>query len=72
MDKVWGADDYFCYDDGLDKIELIRTYQLFRGDVFADMVAMPKSQLAIVHAQEHVSLMMQKKTILACLDGFLK
>lgn len=59
-------------NDGLDKIELIRTYRLLGGDKFADMGAMPKAQLAIVPAQGHVSLMMQTKTILAYLDGFLK
>jgi pimeloyl-ACP methyl ester carboxylesterase len=59
-------------NDGLDKIELIKTYQLLGGDVFADFGAMPKSQLAIVPSQGHVSLMMQTKTILGYLDGFLK
>lgn len=59
-------------NDGLDKIELIKTYKLLGGDVFADMGAMPKSQLAIVPAQGHVSLMMQTKTILAYLNEFLK
>jgi len=59
-------------NDGLDKIELIKTYRLLGGDKFADMGAMPKSHLAIVPAQSHVSLMMQTKTILGYLDGFLK
>ncbi|MDP4211211.1 MAG: alpha/beta hydrolase [Bacteroidota bacterium] len=59
-------------NDGLDKIELIRTYQLLGGAVCADFGAMPKSQLAIVPSQGHVSLMMQTKTILGYLDGFLK
>src|ERR1700730_1597753 len=59
-------------NDGLDKIELIKTYQLLGGAVSADFVAMPKSQLAIVPSQGHVSLMMQTKTILGYLDGFLK
>jgi len=59
-------------NDGLDKIELMKTYQLLGGAVFADMGAMPKSQLAIVPAQGHVSLMMQTKTIAGYLDGFLK
>ncbi|WP_344848094.1 alpha/beta hydrolase [Pedobacter jeongneungensis] len=59
-------------NDGLDKTELIKTYQLLGGAVFADMGAMPKSQLAIVPAQGHVSLMMQTKTILGYLEGFLK
>jgi len=59
-------------NDGLDKIELIKTYQLLGGAVSADLGAMPKSQLAIVPSQGHVSLMMQTKTILGYLDSFLK
>jgi len=59
-------------NDGLDKIELIKTYQLLGGAVCADFGAMPKSQLAIVPSQGHVSLMMQTKIILGYLDGFLK
>jgi pimeloyl-ACP methyl ester carboxylesterase len=59
-------------NDGLDKIELIKTYQLLGGGIIADFGPMPKSQLAIVPSQGHVSLMMQTKTILSYLDGFLK
>jgi len=59
-------------NDGLDKIELIKTYKLLGGGVVADMGAMPKSQLAIVPSQSHVSLMMQTATILNYLNGFLK
>jgi pimeloyl-ACP methyl ester carboxylesterase len=59
-------------NDGLDKVELMKTYQLLGGGVTADMGPMPKSQLAIVPAQSHVSLMMQTATILNYLDGFLK
>jgi pimeloyl-ACP methyl ester carboxylesterase len=59
-------------NDGLDKIELIKTYQLLGGAICADFGAMPKSQLAIVPSQGHVSLMMQTKTILGYLDSFLK
>jgi pimeloyl-ACP methyl ester carboxylesterase len=59
-------------NDGLDKIELIKTYQLLGGAVCADIVPMPKSQLAIVPSQSHVSLMMQTKTLSGYLDGFLK
>lgn len=58
-------------NDGLDKIELMKTYKLLGGGVSADLGPMPKSQLAIVPAQGHVSLMMQTKTILGFLDGFL-
>ena len=59
-------------NDGLDKIELMKTYKLLGGGVSADMQPMPKSQLAIVPSQSHVSLMMQTKTILGYMDGFLK
>jgi hypothetical protein len=58
-------------NDGLDKIELMKTYQLLGGGVFADLQPMPKSHLAIVPFQGHVSLMMQTKTILNYLDSFL-
>lgn len=59
-------------NDGLDKIELMKTYQLLGGGVSADMEPMPKSHLAVVPSQSHVSLMMQTKTILGYLDDFLK
>jgi len=59
-------------NDGTDKVELMKTYQLLGGGVSADLQPMPKSQLAIVPSQGHVSLMMQTKTILDYLDGFLK
>lgn len=59
-------------NDGLDKIELIKTYKLLGGGVIADLQPMPKSQLAIVPAQSHVGLMMQSATILTYLNGFLK
>jgi pimeloyl-ACP methyl ester carboxylesterase len=59
-------------NDGLDKIELMKTYQLLGGGGTADLEPMPKSHLAIVPSQGHVSLMMQTKAILNYLDGFLK
>jgi pimeloyl-ACP methyl ester carboxylesterase len=59
-------------NDGLDKVELMKTYQLLGGGVSADLGPMPKSRLAIVPGQSHVSLMMQTKTILGYLDDFLK
>ena len=59
-------------NDGLDKIELMKTYQLLGGAVSADLGPMPKSLLAIVPSQGHVSLMMQTKIIADYLDGFLK
>jgi pimeloyl-ACP methyl ester carboxylesterase len=59
-------------NDGLDKVELMKTYQLLGGGVAADLLPMPKSHLAIVPSQGHVSLMMQTKTILGFLDDFLQ
>jgi pimeloyl-ACP methyl ester carboxylesterase len=59
-------------NDGLDKIELIKTYQLLGGAVCADFGPMPKSRLAVVPSQGHVSLMMQTQTIAGYLDDFLK
>jgi len=59
-------------NDGLDKIELIKTYRLLGGDVIADFAPMPKSQLAILPSQGHMSLMMQTKTILDYMGSFLK
>jgi len=59
-------------NDGLDKVELAKTYQLLGGGVAADLGPMPKSHLAVVPSQGHVSLMMQTNTILGYLDGFLK
>lgn len=59
-------------NDGLDKTELSKTYKLLGGGVSADMGPMPKSQLAIVPGQNHVSLMMQTATILNYLNSFLQ
>src|SRR5215470_14494295 len=59
-------------NDGLDKIELMKTYKLLGGGVSADLQPMPKSQLAIVPSQGHVSVMMQTTTILTYLNSFLQ
>lgn len=59
-------------NDGLDKAELAKTYKLLGGDISADLKPMPKSQLAIVPGQGHVSLMMDTATILNYLNSFLK
>ncbi|MGN6181767.1 MAG: alpha/beta fold hydrolase [Mucilaginibacter sp.] len=59
-------------NDGLDKIELMKTYQLLGGGVSADLSPMPKSQLAIVPAQSHVSLMTQTPILLGYMTNFLK
>lgn len=59
-------------NDGMDKIELAKTYKLLGGGIAADMQPMPKSHLAIIPNQSHVSLMTQTKTIFGYLDGFLQ
>ncbi|MFT3825128.1 MAG: alpha/beta hydrolase [Chitinophagaceae bacterium] len=59
-------------NDGMDKIELAKTYKLLGGGVAAGLQPTPKSQLAIVPNQSHVSLMMQTKTIFGYLDSFLE
>lgn len=59
-------------NDGLDKIELVKTYQKLGGAVIGDFGAMPPSQLAIVPGQGHVGLMTQTTTILGYLNNFLK
>jgi pimeloyl-ACP methyl ester carboxylesterase len=59
-------------NDGLDKIELAKTYQLLGGGVSADLQPMPKSQLAILPSRGHVSLMMDTQTILKYIGEFLK
>jgi len=58
-------------NDGLNKVELMKTYELLGGGV-SDLEPMPKSQLAIVPSQGHVSLMMQTNTILNYMNSFLK
>ncbi len=59
-------------NDGTDKIELMKTYQLLGGGVSADLQPMPKSQLAILPSQGHVSVMMQTETIVNYMNSFLK
>jgi pimeloyl-ACP methyl ester carboxylesterase len=58
-------------NDGMDKLELAKTYRLLGGGVSADLGPMPKSHLAIVPSQSHVTLMMHTKTILVYLNSFL-
>lgn len=59
-------------NDGMDKAELAKTYKLLGGGVTADMQLMPKSQLAIVPNQSHVSLMVQTRVLFEYMDGFLQ
>lgn len=58
-------------NDGLDKVELMKTYKLLGGGL-SDLSPMPKSQLAIVPSQGHVSLMTQTTVILNYVNNFLK
>lgn len=59
-------------NDGLDKVELAKTYQLLGGGIAGDLAPMPGSQLAIIPSQTHVGVMMQTTTILEYLNNFLK
>lgn len=59
-------------NDGMDKMELAKTYKLLGGGVTADMQVMPKSRLAIIPNQSHVSLMNQTETLFAYIDSFLQ
>ena len=59
-------------NDGMDKMELIKTYQLLGGAITSDFGVIPKSQLAIIPGQGHVSVMMQTQSILGYLNSFLK
>ncbi|MBS1626656.1 MAG: alpha/beta hydrolase [Bacteroidetes bacterium] len=58
-------------NDGLDKIELMKTYKLLGGGV-SDLQPMPKSHIAMVPSQGHVSLMMQTQTLFNYMTDFLK
>ncbi len=59
-------------NDGMDKIELAKTYKLLGGGVAGGLQPVPKSQLAIIPNQDHVSLMNQTKAIFAYMDSFLQ
>ena len=57
---------------GMDKIELIKTYQLLGSATTGHLGVAPKSQLTIIRGQGHLSLMMHTQTILGYLKSFLK
>lgn len=59
-------------NDGMDKAELAKTYKLLGAGVSADLNPMPKSKLAIVPNQSHVSLMGETKVLFEYIDGFLR
>lgn len=58
-------------NDGTDKKVLAETYSLLGGNVFGDIAGMPRSQLAILPAKGHGTLMMDTQGITALLGPFL-
>jgi len=58
-------------NDGTDKKVLAETYSLLGGNVFGDVVGIPKSQLAILPAKGHGTLMMDTQAIAANVGAFL-
>lgn len=58
-------------NDGTDKKVLAETYSLLGGNVFGDVVGIPKSQLAILPAKGHGTLMMDTQAIAALVVSFL-
>jgi pimeloyl-ACP methyl ester carboxylesterase len=58
-------------NDGVDMEHKANFYKLLGGDVSGDMAGLPKSQLAIVPASTHVSLMMKTDILLSLLKPFL-
>lgn len=59
-------------NDGMDKVELAKTYKLLGGGIAAGMQPMPASRLAIVPNQDHVSLMNQTSVLFSFIDSFLQ
>jgi pimeloyl-ACP methyl ester carboxylesterase len=58
-------------NDGTDKKVLAETYSLLGGNVFGDIVGIPRSQLAILPAKGHGTLMMDTQAIAAIVGSFL-
>jgi pimeloyl-ACP methyl ester carboxylesterase len=58
-------------NDGTDKKVQAETYSLLGGNVFGDVVGIPKSQLAILPAKGHGTLMMDTQAIAAIVGSFL-
>ena len=58
-------------NDGTDKKVLAETYSLLGGNVFGDVVGIPKSQLAILPAKGHGTLIMDTQAIAAIVGSFL-
>jgi pimeloyl-ACP methyl ester carboxylesterase len=58
-------------NDGTDKKVLAETYSLLGGNVFGDVVGIPKSQLAILPAKGHGTLIMDTQAIASIIGPFL-
>ena len=58
-------------NDGVDLKHVAELYGFFGGGVLGDMTGLPKSQLAIVPASTHVTLMMQTEKIASLVNAFL-
>ncbi|MCW4470440.1 alpha/beta hydrolase [Flavobacterium sp. MFBS3-15] len=58
-------------NDGVDLNHTAEMYRLCGGGVFADMTGLPKSQLAILPGQTHVTLMMETEKIAYLINTFL-
>jgi len=58
-------------NDGTDKKVLAETYSLLGGNVFGDVVGIPRSQLAILPGKGHGTLMMDTQAIAALVGSFL-
>jgi pimeloyl-ACP methyl ester carboxylesterase len=58
-------------NDGVDLGHVAEMYTLCGGGVFGDMAGLPKSQLAIIPAATHVSLMMKTQKLATLINPFL-
>ncbi len=58
-------------NDGTDKKVVAETYSLLGGNVFGDVVGIPTSQLAILPAKGHGTLIMDTNAIAAMVSTFL-
>ncbi len=58
-------------NDGTDKKVVVETYSLLGGNVFGDIVGIPRSQLAILPAKGHGTLIMDTQAIAALVGSFL-
>lgn len=58
-------------NDGVDLNHIASMYRSLGGDVFGDISGLPESQLAILPASTHVSLMMDVQKLLSIINPFL-